>query len=129
VGFPGEWAVRRVSDAAFDALDAVLASRFAEEVVDHVLESPLVRRTTTRVLDGPELDRVADQAAARLLETDALWRVVDEIARSPAVTEAIAKQSVGFADQVAGGVRARSRSADVWVEQRARRLLRRSDTP
>jgi hypothetical protein len=52
--------------------------------------------------------------------------MVEEIAQSPAVTEAIAQQSVGFADQVAGGVRVRSRNADAWLERTARRALRGS---
>ena len=51
--------------------------------------------------------------------------MVDEIARSPAVTEAITQQSLGFADQVAGGVRDRSRNADEVLERVARRALRR----
>jgi len=175
--------VRRVNGTALAALDAVLDSRLAAEVVDRVASSPLAERalsgalegplveavardlvryrvadrllseglveqTTARVLEGPELERVVDaalesptverliestiesrlvdQAVQRLLESDDLWLLVEEIARSPAVTDAIARQSVGFADQVAGGVRARSRVADAWVEGRARRLLRRS---
>ena len=52
--------------------------------------------------------------------------MVDEIAHSPAVTDAIGQQSVGFADQVAGQVRVRSQRADARVERVARRLLRRS---
>jgi hypothetical protein len=41
------------------------------------------------------------------------------------VTDAIARQSVSFADQVAVGVRARSHDADAWLERAARRALRR----
>jgi hypothetical protein len=73
--------------------------------------------------------RLLDETVVRLLESDDLWLLVQEIARSPAVTAAITQQSVGFADQVAGGVRARSRNADAWLEQRARRLLRRRPVP
>jgi len=62
---------------------------------------------------------------ARLVRTDALWLLVDEVARSPAVTEAIAQQGVGFADEVAGAVRVRSRRADALLERAARRALRR----
>jgi hypothetical protein len=51
--------------------------------------------------------------------------VVDEVARSPAVTEAIAHQGAGFADQVAGELGERSRRADARLERVARRLLRR----
>ena len=39
--------------------------------------------------------------------------------------DAIAHQGFGFADQVAGEVRDRSRSADAVVERTTRRLLRR----
>ena len=69
--------------------------------------------------------RLIDEAVHRLLEGEELWLVVDEIAQSPAVTEAITRQSIGFADQVAGGVRGRSRNADAWLERAARRALRR----
>jgi hypothetical protein len=162
-------AVERLSDATLGALDALLASRLAEQALDRVLGSALARRAvdgalegplveaaaraiarhavvervladgvleqaTARVLDGPELDRIAaaviespamDRLVERLLESDDLWIVVDEIAHSPAVTDAITQQSIGFADQVAGGVRSRSRTADDWIEARVRRALRR----
>jgi hypothetical protein len=74
-----------------------------------------------RLLDTHVLDAVV----ARLLESKDLWVLVDEVARSPAVTEAIGTQSIGFADQIAGVVRDRSRSADDRVERAARRVLRR----
>jgi hypothetical protein len=59
------------------------------------------------------------------LASPALWRLVDEIAASPAVTAAITQQSLGFADQVEEQVRMRSRGADDWLEQKVRRLTRR----
>lgn len=68
---------------------------------------------------------LVDEVVERLLASDALWRLVDEIAQSAAVTEAIARQGVGFADEVAGGVRVRSRRADALLERAARRALRR----
>lgn len=134
---------RRVNGAAIAGVDAVLDSRLAAEVVDRVAASPLVGRALEAALEGPLLDALArdlvryrvaerllsdglvEQTRTRVLESEELWLLVEEIARSPAVTDAIARQSVGFADQVAGGVRTRSRSADTWLEQRARRLLRR----
>jgi hypothetical protein len=102
--------IERLADTALDdkALDALLAS-------------PAVERLVVRTIDS----RVMDEAVAHLLESDELWLLVDEIARSPAVTDAIAQQSLGFADQVAGGVRTRSRDADAWLERAARRALRR----
>ena len=65
--------------------------------------------------------RTAQRALRRrrqgLLKTDGLWRLVDEVARSPSVVEAIAHQGTGFAEQVGGRARSRSRRADAWVER------------
>ena len=55
-----------------------------------------------------------------------MWLLVDQIASSPAVTEAISQQSRGFADQVAGEVRLSSQRADAGLERVAQRLLRRN---
>jgi hypothetical protein len=73
-----------------------------------VLESAAAERLVARVIESGLLDEVVH----RLVESEDLWLLVEEIARSPAVTDAITRQSGGFADQVANGVRARSRSAD-----------------
>jgi hypothetical protein len=54
-----------------------------------------------------------------------MWTLIDEVAASPAITEAITQHGVGFADQVADEVRGRTRSADAWMESVARRVLRR----
>lgn len=40
-----------------------------------------------------------DEFVDRLLASRALWRLVDEVADSPAVTAAITQQGLGFADQ------------------------------
>jgi hypothetical protein len=134
-----------------DALESVLerarAAEVPRRVVDRMLADGIVEQTTARILEGPELERAVetalesaaaerlvaqvidsrllDEAVRRLLESEDLWLLVEEIARSPAVTEAITQQSMGFADQVADGVRAGSRRADVWLERAARRALRR----
>ena len=75
---------------------------------------PRRRAVLVRVLES----KLLDEAVHRLLEGEELWLVVNEIAQSPAVTEAITRQSIGFADQVAGGVRGGSRSADAWLSAR-----------
>jgi hypothetical protein len=126
------------------ALDAALAWRYTDEAVQRVLASPIVDRAVAHALRGPlveaiardltryaVVERVADESRLldtivdRLLESDELWLMVEEIAGSPAVTEAIAQQSVGFADHVAGSVRERSRTADAKIERAAWSLLRR----
>jgi len=138
------------SDALESVLERAEAADVPRRVLDRMLADGIVERTTARVLEGPELERAVesvlesaaaerlvarvidsrllDEVVRRLLESEDLWLLVEEIARSPAVTEAITRQSVGFADQVASGVRARSRSADAWVERAARRALRRPAT-
>lgn len=117
---------RRLGDLTLAGLDAVLASRVAEEAVDRALASRLAEHTVDRVFDQ---ERLIDETVTRLLESDELWVLVDSIAKSPAVTEAIARQSVGFADQVAEGVRERSQRLDVRLEQAARRIARRPARP
>jgi hypothetical protein len=129
--------------ASLAGLDAVLSSRAATEAVDRIVASALVERAVDQLLAGDALERVlasaetaevpervigshlVDEAVERLLDSEDLWLLVDEIARSPAVTEAIGSQSIGFAGQIAGVVRDRSRSADDRVERIGRRVLRR----
>jgi hypothetical protein len=89
------------------------------------IDTPAARRLVAHVIDSG----VVDEAVARLLESEDLWILVDEIARSPAVTDAISHQGMGLADQVAGVVRDRSRTADARLERVARRLLRRNGRP
>ena len=117
---------RRLGDLALAGLDAVLESRVAEEAVDRALASRLAEHTVDRVFDQ---ERLIDETVTRLLESQELWVLVDSIAKSPAVTEAIARQSVGFADQVAEGVRERTQSLDMRLERAARRMARRPPRP
>jgi hypothetical protein len=117
---------RRVEDAVLasveDALDRAIAQGLVDRVIDRLVAEGIVERTVDRVFDE---QRVIDEIVKRLIDSEALWVLVDEIAQSPAVTEAIGRQSIGFADQVAGEIRARSRKADARLESVARRALRR----
>jgi hypothetical protein len=135
------------SRVAKEAVDAVLGSGLLERAVDQALADGIADAIATRLLEGPELQRIADRVVdsegtervvarvmesrlvddtvARLLASDELWVMVDQIASSDAVTDAIGRQSIGFADQVAGVVRDRSANVDDRLEHIARRLLRR----
>jgi hypothetical protein len=115
----------------------IAASGAVEQIVVDALESPVTDRVAERVFESPAAEQLAaraieselmDQVVARLLESDDLWLLVDTIARSPSVTEAISRQGVGLADQFAGVVRDRSNRADDRIEQRLRRLLRRDNS-
>jgi len=91
-----------------------------------VLAGPEVERILATALEGP----LVEETVSQLLENQAVWVLVDEIARSPSVTEAIAHQGAGFVDQVADRTRERSRNADALLERVARRLVhRRGSTP
>jgi hypothetical protein len=135
---PARWTVLSALDAALSSLDAALTSPLAAEVGERIRTSaiavdvlqPLLQRT----IDSPEAERlmrnvVDSRVVSGLLnelpDNDELWALVDEIAQSPAVTEAISRQSLSFADQMAGVVRKRSLSADDRVERLARRLAHR----
>lgn len=111
------------------------ATRTALSGAAYALALDLIDAALTRALEGPELRRMladaiasplAEELVADLLESEQLWILVDEIARSPSVTEAISHQSRGFAEEVADKARDRSRSADAHVQRLARRLGRRS---
>jgi hypothetical protein len=135
-----ERALLRVVDGMLEAGIAddiarrVLEGPELERIVVTAMESPAVARLADRVLESPQAERLVarviesrllDEAVTRLLESEELWLLVDEVARSPSVTEAISHQGVGFAEQMAGVMRDRSRTADARVERLARRLLRR----
>jgi hypothetical protein len=114
---------RRAFDRLLDSgeVEAALASPRLQALVQQVLESDGAKMLVDAFFDSGLFDRLAD----RLVRSDALWRLVDEIAGSPAVTAAISQQGLGFADQVGTEVRGRSRKADDWLERKARRLTRR----
>jgi hypothetical protein len=117
------------------ALDRVLESGELERLLGNprlhaafrqLVESDGAKTLVDAFFDSGLFGRVVD----RLLAGDDLWRLVDEIAGSPAVTRAISQQGLGFADQVGAEVRGRSRRADDWLEGRARRLIhRRAEQP
>jgi hypothetical protein len=133
------WTFLSTLDGALSGLDAALRTALAKEAVEKILDSTLVEdildRLVGRAVDSPEAEqlvgrvidsRLVDEAVARLLESDGLWLLVERIAQSPAVTDAIGHQGIGFADQMAGVVRDRSRTADDRLERFIRRLARRA---
>jgi hypothetical protein len=146
LGAAAGWSASRVSAlgsrAVLAGLDTAISSDLAAHAVDRVVASPLAQRAVTRALAGPVAaavdgedaerlaaqviqSRVLDVAVERLLESEDMWLLVEEIIQSPTVTEAIGQQGLGFADQLADVVRERSGTADARVERVARRLLRR----
>jgi hypothetical protein len=116
------------------AVERVLDHPELERIVGAVFDSPRVQDAFAKALDSEGAKQLIDtffgsslfeEVITRLLESKQLWMLVEEIADSPAVTAAVTGQGLGFADQVGGEVRNRSREADDWLERAAHRLRRR----
>ena len=129
-GVPERIAERLLADGiAEQVADRLLDGPELERIVDRALESPAMERLVTRVVESglvnATITRLVDDTAVRLPERPALWTLVDELASSPMIADAVARQGAGFADEMAGEMRDRSRDADDWLERGARRLFRR----
>jgi hypothetical protein len=113
--------------------DRLLAGPELERIIAKALEQPGVERIVNQVVASPVIQgaiaQVADDAIARLRDSPAMWALIEEIAQSPSVAEAITAQGYGFADQVGDDIRERSRHADARLERLAWRLLRRRSPP
>ena len=107
-------------DGVNEAVAELLRSGLIEEIADRVatqLAEPLVGSA----LDSPALDRIVD----RVLESEQLHRIVAHVAAYTEVRAALAAQSAGLANEVAGEVRSRAAKGDDRAEHFARRLLHR----
>lgn len=121
--------LKPLTDAAFVEVEELLSTALESEHVQRGLRRALESDGATQLVDDFFDSGLFDQFVDRLLASPALWHLVDEIADSPAVTAAITQQTFGFADQVGGQVRTRSRRADDWLEKVAHRVwYRRRET-
>jgi hypothetical protein len=102
-------------------LERLLASPRFQALVAQVIKSDGAAQMIDTFFESGLFDRLVD----RLLASDGLWRIVDEVASSPAVMAALSQQGLGFADQVGEAVRSRSRRADRRLERAAQRLAGR----
>jgi hypothetical protein len=99
-------------------LERLLASARVQAIFAQVVRSDGATQLIDTFFESGLFDTLVD----RLLASDGLWRLIDEIASSPAVRAALSQQGLGFADQVGAAVRARSRRADRRLERAAERL-------
>ena len=122
------------NDAFWSLIGKAVASDRAGELVDSGALGSLInralagddaRRLVATLFDGG----IADQFLDRLSTSAAMWRLVDEIAASTAVTSAVTQQSLGFADQFGNEICARSRKADDWLLETAHRHRRTKEAP
>ena len=129
-GVPERLAERMLAQGIADQIATrLLAGPELERIVERALESPGMERVVDRIVESRLIEqtitRVVDDVVGDLPSCEAMWALIDVIAQSPAVTDAITQQGAGFADQVAGEVRERSRTLDARLERGAWRLLRR----
>ncbi len=115
------------------AVDRLLESGEFERLLDSVRVQAIVAQVVgsegaTQLIDTFFDSGLFDRFIDRLLASDGLWRLVDEIASSPAVRAAVSQQGLGFADQLGEAVRARSRKGDRRLERAADRLMRHHPT-
>jgi len=119
---PGQ-AARAEALSLLNALDAAgrrdIARAKAE--MDLALDRA-VDRVTTDAISSERTSR----AIERLLDSEDLWRLVDRIAKSPEVVNAIASASAGLTGVVADEARKRTVTADEFAERIARRVLGRA---
>ncbi len=137
--------LRWANGAAAAAIDATV--NVERRAVVYLLDRPETERLISAAINSPRVQTLVRQALAtegarqlvvsvfdtglvdefanRLLADRALWMVVDEVVESPAVTDAITTQGLGFADQVGEHLRTHSRGADEWLEHAAARVTGR----
>jgi hypothetical protein len=102
-------------------LERILEGEAMERFAERLLDSPAAERLIAHVFDS----NLLDAAVTRVLASAQLWHVVEEVAGSPAVADAISRQGTGFADQVVDEVGERSRKADALLERAAHRIFHR----
>jgi uncharacterized RDD family membrane protein YckC len=95
-------------------LDRALSGPLPEEVALSLARHQVVERVIRKLAANGELDRLLDGALAsprtfalldRVLASDEMREVLERVLAGPEVRAALTAQSVGFAGQVAGGVR------------------------
>ncbi len=103
-------------------LDSVLAGPLPESISRSMVEHQVVERVARETLDERQTARIVESVLASPEFEAALHRV----ASSPALRDALAQQSVGFADQLTDALRRRAAHADSRFERHPRAWARRA---
>jgi hypothetical protein len=122
--------------------DAIVRSLIEHRVVEHlaeelaatveidaavttVLEHDTTQQLVAAVIASPGLDRVLVQATDRALRGPELQRVVEHVAASPEVRDALQQQSTTLAQEMAQGLRTKAESLDDVAERTVHGWFRR----
>jgi uncharacterized RDD family membrane protein YckC len=102
-------------------IDRALSQSLPEELVQSLVEHHVVERMATEFASSGELDRLVDQALAspradelvdRIVNSEEMRRAIREIVSSREVRDAVAEQTTGLAEELAGEVRSGMRHLD-----------------
>lgn len=133
------------------AIDRVLAGALPDAIVRSLLEHRVIERALTEVVEeadldvavtaaldhemtqelmravlaSPGFDRMLVQATDRALSGPEMQRIVQHVASSPEVREALTHQSTSLAEEMVASVRTRAESLDDAAERTVRGWLRR----
>lgn len=146
MSFRGRVAARAWRGRVEETVDSVLASRELARLIDRALAGPLPEEVArslvkNRVIDriaaelaaSGELDRLVTEALAsrktveltdRVLASEEMQHAIGHIASSPELREAIERQTVGFAEEIVGELRASASKLDDRAEEIVRRRPR-----
>jgi uncharacterized RDD family membrane protein YckC len=102
-------------------IDRALAQSLPEELVHSIVEHRVLERIATEFAASGELDRLVDEALAspradelvdKIVNSAEMRRAIREIVSSKEVRDAVAQQTAGFAEELAGEVQAGARRLD-----------------
>jgi uncharacterized RDD family membrane protein YckC len=111
-------------------VEQVLATTDLEAAVAASLEHETTKRLVEETLASPGFERLLASALAselteRVVQSAETQRLVEEIASSPAVRAALARQTMTLGDEVAAGLRRLMERLDDAAERKVRGWLRR----
>jgi hypothetical protein len=101
------------------------ASVEIETAVTTVLEHETTQQLVAAAIASPGLDRVLVQATDRALRGPELQRVIEHVAASAEVREALQQQSTTLAQEMAQGLRTKAESLDDIAERTVHGWFRR----
>ena len=116
-----ERVVREVmASADFEAaVDAALEGENTERLVERVLASPRTEKLLTEALES----KLTAQFAERMVQSPEFEHLLTQVMSSPAVRNAIAKQTESIGDQMIDSMRRATFEQDDRIEGAARRLF------
>ena len=108
-------------------LDRAFASELPEEVVRAAVKHDVIDRVAAELVKSGALERAVNDALAsprtteltdRIIRSDQMRLAIKEVVESPEVRVALTTQTVGFAEELVGGIRTRAVRLDDRIGRR-----------